>query len=120
MSCLPPSILWFCGLKGHKTTKSVKCKANPARIAKDGLEAECAAAVAAAEEVEKLAPFLLLARELHDDNDADDLAAFESLGFDAIPPDSEDEFYECDTFSDDEDDEDGGRVIDLGIRRSVI
>lgn len=38
----------FCGLTGHKTTKSKKCKANPERLMIEGTSAACAAACAAA------------------------------------------------------------------------
>ena len=36
----------FCGLKGHMTTKSKKCKANPERLQREGQVVECAAALA--------------------------------------------------------------------------
>ena len=38
----------FCGEKGHKTTRSKACKANPQRLIREGKTAECAATVAAA------------------------------------------------------------------------
>jgi hypothetical protein len=39
----------FCGLTGHVTTKSKKCKANPGKLREQGLKAACAVAVATAQ-----------------------------------------------------------------------
>ena len=35
----------FCGLKGHKTTRSKHCKANPENLRRDKTEAACAEAI---------------------------------------------------------------------------
>lgn len=42
----------FCGLKGHVTTESKKCKANPKNPQRLGLEEACAAAISAAAAVQ--------------------------------------------------------------------
>jgi hypothetical protein len=114
----------FCRLKGHKTTKSNKCTANPACLAKEGLEEACAAAVAVAasanpKEEQLLAALHRVPRALHDEKDADDLDNWEAMGLNEDPQvNSDDEFFECDTFSDQE--EDGkydDNIIDVGVKR---
>jgi len=88
----------FCGKRGHKTTKSMHCLANPKRLKEQGLEAACLAAVAAVTEsddvdVPMYAP----------DNDMDaanDLAEYESQPFEEF---EEDLFYTSGTWSEDDD-----------------
>jgi hypothetical protein len=60
----------FCGLKGHVTTKSKKCKANPQRLKEDGTEAACAAAVHATAQA-------VTGRN----DDADDMDAHDAIQF---------------------------------------
>jgi hypothetical protein len=80
----------FCLLKGHKTTSSKKCRANPERIARDGLEELCALAVAAAAVA---AGNALIAtgdgRQALEQAEADDVAALDSLPFDSATSDDD-------------------------------
>jgi len=95
----------FCKKKGHKTTRSTHCLANPDRLQREGLEAACAAAVAAAVEadtVELPVPHQgdIAGANEHPDNDAaNDLDAYESQPFEQF---EDDMFYQTGTWSEDD------------------
>jgi len=100
----------FCRKKGHKTTKSKHCLANPDRLRKEGLEAACLAAVAAVTESENIDGSQ--DTTLVDNNDTDaanDLAEYESQPFEEF---EEDLFYTSGTWSEDED---GNVVLKSGV-----
>lgn len=95
----------FCGKKGHSTTRSEHCLANPKRLEEEGLTDACAAAVAAANvSVQRPA-------NQTDNQDAEDVDAHDAMPFNASLPDSEISDYNlhenADTWSEDED----GNVI---------
>jgi len=98
----------FCGKRGHKTTKSKHCLANPDRLKREGMEAACLAAAAAAEE--DAANNGEVTYNGDNDNDAaNDLAEYESQPFEEF---EEDLFYTSGTWS--EDDE-GNVVLKTGL-----
>jgi hypothetical protein len=111
----------FCRLRGHKTTKSTKCKANPERLVREGLEDACAAALIAGvpavdpEEQRLLASLALIPTQPHDEKDADDLENNEHLGFDEDPS-SDCEFFDCEESFDDDDED----IVDVGITRGIL
>ena len=96
----------FCGKRGHKTTKSKHCLANPDRLKKEGLEAASLAAVATAQEDDDAVD-----PTNHDENndDANDLAEYESQPFEEF---EEDLFYTSGTWSEDDD---GNAVLKSGV-----
>ena len=95
----------FCGKRGHKTTKSKHCLANPDYLKREGLESACLVAVAALEESEDAAD-----TQAGDSNDAaNDLAEYESQPVEEF---EEDLFYTSGTWS--EDDE-GNVVLKSGV-----
>jgi len=80
--CLHP----FCQKRGHKTTKSKHCLANPDRLKREGLEAACLAAIAAVTESDDAA------QEAASDDDnnmaaANDLDEHESQPFEEFEED---------------------------------
>ena len=100
----------FCGKKGHKTTKSKRCLANPDRLKKEGLEAAAEAAVAAIQESEDAADNGTSTFDPDDSNDAaNDLAEYESQPFEEF---EEDLFYTSGTWSEDDD---GNVVLKSGV-----
>lgn len=108
-----------CGLKGHATTRSKKCKANPKRLEKEGTTAACAAAVAAAavSPVVPVVPAIAAVAALpapiqidnnsgapeQSNNDADDMDDMDALPFDPQSDSSADMLHETATWSEDED-----------------
>jgi len=99
----------FCGKRGHKTTKSKRCLANPDRLKNEGLEAACLAAIAAVQEsddVDNAGPESL---GTDDQDAANDLAEYESQPFEEF---EEDLFYVSGTWSEDED---GNVVLKSGV-----
>jgi len=97
----------FCGKRGHKTTKSKHCLANPHRLQREGLESACLAAVAAVEEDDDAVQPMV-----DDDNNTDaanDLAEYESQPFEEF---EEDLFYTSGTWSEDDD---GNVVLKSGV-----
>ena len=90
----------FCGEKGHKTTRSKACKANPERLLLEGNVAACAAVVAAANSV--------VAPVLEETAEAQDLNRHEAVPLCNGDDDSSIDMYEeADTWSEDEE----GNVI---------
>ena len=90
----------FCGLKGHSTTKSKNCKANPERLKREGLEAACAAAVAAAaaNPLEETG----VADAAGGVDAADDIAQHDALKLEEDDDSSLDIFQDTGTWSEDE------------------
>ena len=97
----------FCGKRGHKTTKSKHCLANPDRLKREGLEGASLAAVAAVAEDD--ANGVTNCNDDDNDDAANDLAAYESQPFEEF---EEDLFYASGTWS--EDDE-GNVVLKSGV-----
>jgi hypothetical protein len=79
----------FCGLKGHSTTRSKSCKANPAALKLNGQEHACAMAVAVAAEAEKV----ISGDQVAGDNtrDADDIDAHDATPFPPPVPQEDDD-----------------------------
>jgi hypothetical protein len=97
----------FCGLKGHMTTKSKKCKANPERLQRDGTVEECAAAVAAATSVDPVAdgaaPIVVDATAPPIDADAiNDVEDHDALPLQSDSDSSRELFADAGTWSEDE------------------
>lgn len=90
----------YCGLAGHVTTRSKKCKKNPANVATNTAPV---AAVAA--------PIITESAPIHQEmvglDPSDDIDAFDALPFDTDLPgmdcEEKDEFHDCGTWSEDED-----------------
>jgi len=90
----------FCGKRGHKTTKSMHCLANPDRLKREGLESACLAAVAAVTESDGMDGAQDTADNDIDNADAaNDLAEHESQPFEEH---EEDLFYTSGTWSEDD------------------
>lgn len=89
----------FCGKKGHTTTRSMKCLANPERLACEGLEAECAAAGAAVATTAERSGEIPSA---DNNNDTTDAANDLDDNYKALPLDEGDLFYDAGTWSKDE------------------
>ena len=93
----------FCLQMGHATTKSKKCLANPQRLLREGLVAECAAVVALAGGSVPEAEAIPSAAGIGATNDdADDLDAHDALPL-VDSDSSRDIFHEAGTWSEDED-----------------
>ena len=108
--CLHP----FCGKRGHKTTRSKHCLANPDRLKRDGLEAACLAAVAAVDEADDAAMLVDNIESNPADNDAaDDLEAYESQPFEEF---EDDLFYQTGTWEEDED----GNLVPRSAATGII
>ena len=95
----------YCKRKGHSTTRSKKRLANPDRLKRLGLEAECAAAIQAAATAATTAPDTNQSANLNSNRDAaDDVGRYDAMPFDATPDDSDlDLFQDAGTWSEDED-----------------
>lgn len=85
----------FCLKKGHATTKSKKCLANPERLAREGLEQACAEVVAAAGISVATVP-------ANNNNDAVDIAMIDSAPLDDPLSDDSALYVDATAFSEDD------------------